>query len=84
MLRCLVIALFVLASGSASAQTVRLEQYRHPSEPKFEVFNHLYLKGVLDGFIAYAVALKANATWQDFRSTVALHPTIAEELVTLK
>jgi hypothetical protein len=57
MLRCLVIAALVtLASGSASAQTVRLEQYRHPSEPKFETFNRIYLKGVLDGLIAYSVA----------------------------
>jgi hypothetical protein len=61
MLRCLVVAAFLtLASGSASAQTVRLEQYQHPSEPKFKVFNHLYLKGVVDGFIAYSVALKAR------------------------
>jgi hypothetical protein len=61
MLRCLVIAaLLTLASGSASAQTVRLEQYQHPSEPKFKIFNRVYLKGVVDGFIAYAVALHAK------------------------
>ncbi len=61
MLRCLVIAALVtLASGSASAQTVRLDQYRNPSEPKFKIFNHLYLKGVVDGFIAYSVADSRN------------------------
>src|SRR5215831_12177916 len=61
MLRCLVIvALLTLASHSASAQTVRLEQYRNPSEPKFKIFNRVYLKGVVDGFIAYSVALHAK------------------------
>ncbi|WP_082747730.1 Rap1a/Tai family immunity protein [Bradyrhizobium macuxiense] len=48
-------ALLTLASGAASAQTVRLDQYQHPSEPKFKVFNQLYLKGVVDGVIAYSV-----------------------------
>jgi hypothetical protein len=53
---CLVIAaLLTLASGAASAQTVRLDQYQHPAEPKFKTFNQLYLKGAVDGLIAYAV-----------------------------
>lgn len=57
MRRCLIIAaLLLLPSGFASAQTVRLDQYRHPSESKFKIFNRLYLKGVVDGFIAYSVA----------------------------
>jgi hypothetical protein len=59
--QCLVVAaLLTLACGSASAQTVRLEQYQHPAEPKFKNFNQLYLKGVVDGLIAYAVAQKAS------------------------
>ncbi|MFX1678652.1 glutathione-disulfide reductase [Mitsuaria sp. CC2] len=45
---------------------------------------HLLGDGVAEMIQFIAVALKANATWSDFRSTVALHPTIAEELVTLK
>ena len=49
-----------LASSTASAQTVRLDQYRHPSEPKFEVFNRLYLAGVRDGLIAYSVRQDAK------------------------
>jgi hypothetical protein len=53
-------ALLTLVAGAASAQTVRLDQYRHPSEPKFKTFNHLYLKGVLDGLIAYAAAQDAK------------------------
>src|SRR5215471_11569593 len=61
MLRCLVIAaLSTLASSSASAQTVRLDQYQHPSEPKFTVFNQVYLKGVVDGLIAFSVAQDAK------------------------
>jgi len=61
MLRCLAIAaLLTLASGSASAQTVRLEQYRNPSQPNFKLFNRMYLKGVVDGLIAYSVAQHAK------------------------
>jgi len=61
MLRCLVIAVLLsLASSPASAQTVRLEEYQHPAEPKFKEFNHIYLKGVVDGFIAYSVADAKN------------------------
>jgi hypothetical protein len=61
MLRCLfVAALLTLASGTASAQTVRLNEYQHPSDPKFKEFNHIYLKGVVDGFIAYSVADAKN------------------------
>ena len=46
------------ACSTASAQSVRLEQYQHPSEPKFETFNKLYLAGVRDGLIAYSVNAK--------------------------
>jgi hypothetical protein len=63
MVRCLVIAiaaLLTLASSSASAQTVKLDEYQHPSEPKYKEFNQIYLKGVADGFIAYAVADARN------------------------
>jgi Rap1a immunity proteins len=63
MVRCLVIviaALLTLASSFASAQTVRLDEYQHPSEPKFKEFNQIYLKGVVDGFIAYSVADARN------------------------
>ena len=57
MLRCLVIAAFsTLASSSASAQTVRLDQYQHPSEPKFKNFNQLYLKGAVDCLITSSAA----------------------------
>ena len=61
-MRCwpLAAALWIVAAGAALAQTVRLDQYRHPSEPKFKVFNQLYLKGVLDGFMAYSVAQHAR------------------------
>jgi len=39
---------------------VRLDQYQHPSEPKFKVFNQVYLKGVVDGLIAFSVAQDAR------------------------
>ncbi len=45
---------------------------------------HLMGDGVAEMVQFIAVALTAGATWRDFRRTVALHPTIAEELVTLK
>jgi len=53
-------ACLMLASGAASAQTVRLEQYRHPSEPKFELYNKLYLAGLKDGLIVYTVRQDAK------------------------
>ena len=45
---------------------------------------HLLGDGVAEMIQLIGVALTANATWSDFRSTVALHPTVAEEIVTLK
>jgi Rap1a immunity proteins len=63
MVRCLVIVfatLLTLASSFASAQTVKLDEYQHPSEPKFKQFNQIYLKGVVDGFMAYSVADARN------------------------
>jgi hypothetical protein len=80
MLRCLVIAAFLaLASNSAPAQTVRLEQYKNPSEPRLQVFNRVYLKGVVDGLIAYSVAQKAK----DFciPPTMAITVEQAEEIM---
>ena len=44
---------------------------------------HLFGDGVAEMIQLVAVALTAGATWTDFRRTMALHPTIAEELVTL-
>jgi hypothetical protein len=63
MVRCLVIviaAILTLASGPVLAQTVRLDEYQHPSNPKFKEFNQIYLKGVVDGFMAYSVADARN------------------------
>lgn len=45
---------------------------------------HLLGDGTAEMVQLVAVALNAGATWQQFRHTVALHPTVAEELVTLK
>lgn len=45
---------------------------------------HLLGEGVAEMAQLIGVALTANARWQDFRRTVALHPSIAEELVTLR
>jgi len=39
---------------------------------------------VTQGFATAFRAAKGNLTWQDFESTVGIHPTSAEELVTLK
>ena len=75
----LAVAVLMGAGGAASAQTVRLDQYRHPSEPKLKVFNQLYLKGVLDGLMAYSVAQRAR----DFclPSDVAMTVEQAEEIM---
>ncbi len=45
---------------------------------------HLLGDGVAEMIQMVGVALTANVTWSEFRQTVALHPTVAEELVTLK
>jgi glutathione reductase (NADPH) len=45
---------------------------------------HLLGEGAAEMIQMVGVALTAGATWAQFRHTVALHPTIAEELVTLK
>ncbi|OBY85902.1 glutathione-disulfide reductase [Delftia sp. JD2] len=45
---------------------------------------HLLGDGVAEMVQLVGVALTANAKWSDFRNTVALHPTVAEEIVTLR
>ncbi|MFC5742905.1 glutathione-disulfide reductase [Dyella tabacisoli] len=45
---------------------------------------HLFGEGVAEMIQLIGVALTAHARWSDFRHTVALHPTIAEEIVTLR
>jgi Rap1a immunity proteins len=82
MLRCLVVAaLLTLVSSSASAQTVRLDQYQHPSEPKFKDFNQLYLKGVVDGLIAYSVAQNARDRFFCIPSKMAITVEQAEDIM---
>ncbi len=82
MRRCLIIAaLVILACRTSSAQTVRLEQYRNPSDPKFKVFNHLYLKGVVDGLIAYAAAQDAKDRFFCMPPQLAITLEQAEEIM---
>lgn len=45
---------------------------------------HLLGDGVAEMIQLVGVSLSANAKWKDFRDTVALHPTVAEEIVTLR
>lgn len=45
---------------------------------------HMLGDGVDEMLQGFAVALKMGATKADFDSTVAIHPTSAEELVTMK
>jgi len=70
-----------LASGTASAQTVRLDQYQHPSEPKFKVFNKLYLAGVRDGLIAYSVRQDAKDRLFCLPPTMVLTTEQAENIM---
>jgi Rap1a immunity proteins len=82
MLRCLVIAaLLTLPSSSASAQSVRLDQYQHPSEPKFKLFNQLYLKGVVDGLIAYSAAQDARDRFFCIPPEMAITVEQAEDIM---
>ena len=45
---------------------------------------HLIGHGADELLQGFAVALKMGATKRDFDDTVAIHPTVAEELVTLR
>ncbi|MEM1243203.1 MAG: glutathione-disulfide reductase, partial [Pseudomonadota bacterium] len=45
---------------------------------------HVIGPGADEMLQGYAVAIKMGATLSDFRATVAIHPTNAEELVTIK
>jgi glutathione reductase (NADPH) len=45
---------------------------------------HLLGLGVGEMLQGFAVAVRMGATKKDFDATVAIHPTSAEELVTLK
>jgi hypothetical protein len=82
MLRRLVIAaLLTFASSAASAQTVRLDQYQHPAEPKFKTFNQLYLKGVVDGLIAYSVAQDARDRFFCIPTKTAITVEQAEDIM---
>jgi glutathione reductase (NADPH) len=45
---------------------------------------HLFGEDVAEMAQLIGVALTSNARWSDFRQTVALHPTVAEEIVTLR
>ena len=45
---------------------------------------HIVGDGADEMMQGFAVAIKMNATKTDFDATVAIHPTAAEELVTLR
>ncbi len=45
---------------------------------------HIVGKGADEMIQGFAVAIKMGATKSDFDNTVAIHPTAAEELVTLR
>ncbi len=47
------IVLIVSLTISATAQTVTLEQYKHPKTEKDLNFNRTYMIGIKDGLIAY-------------------------------
>jgi len=44
---------------------------------------HLFGVGSVEMLQGFAVALRMGATTRDFDETVAIHPTSAEELVTM-
>ena len=45
---------------------------------------HIAGPGVDEALQGFAVAIRMGATKRDFDDTVAIHPTLAEELVTLR
>jgi hypothetical protein len=57
-------AVLLLAVNNAIAQTVRVESYMHPKSETDRMFAQLYLKGAMDGLLAYEtfVSKKKNGT----------------------
>lgn len=56
-----------------------------PPLPSSQVVGlHLFGMGTDEMLQGFGVAIKMGATKKDFDSCVAIHPTISEELVTLK
>jgi hypothetical protein len=58
-----------------------LDQYQHPSEPKFKVFNQVYLKGVVDGLIAFSVAQNARDRFFCIPPKMAITVEQAEDIM---
>ncbi len=56
MVRIAVIALGVLLSFSANAQSLRLKNYLHPENDRIRAFNEVYLAGAMDALTAYNMA----------------------------
>ena len=65
MLRMAVIAVGVLLSFSANAQSIRLKNYLHPENDRFRVFNDIYLAGAMDALTAYNVAAPTKLFCKD-------------------
>lgn len=56
--------------------------YLHLSE--FGFFIHFFFESFIYGLQGVAIAVKAGLTKADFDATVGIHPTAAEELVTMR
>ena len=65
MLRMAVIAVGVLLSFSANAQSIRLKNYLHPENDRFRVFNDIYLAGAMDALTAYNMAAPTKLFCKD-------------------
>jgi hypothetical protein len=65
MVRMAVIALGVLLSFSANAQTIRLKNYLNPENDRFRIFNEVYLAGAMDALTAYNVAAPVKLFCKD-------------------
>ncbi len=65
MLRMAAIALGVLLSSSANAQTIRLKDYLNPENDRFRVLNEVYLAGAMDALTAYNMAAPVKLFCKD-------------------
>src|ERR1700688_1026227 len=65
MVRMAVIALGVLLSFSANAQTIRLKNYLNPENDRLRIFNEVYLAGAMDALTAYNVAAPVKLFCKD-------------------
>lgn len=78
MVRIAVIALGVLLSFGANAQSLRLKNFLHPENERMRVFNEIYLAGAVDALTAYNMAAPVKLFCKE---SIVISPQEAADLI---